>query len=61
LMRTSVRRGSPRTKPMDTSRRWKAGFVGENLEGMPTGGVNLMQMMIQPSLRYSNNPTSNYA
>uniref|UniRef100_A0A915PTG4 Uncharacterized protein n=1 Tax=Setaria digitata TaxID=48799 RepID=A0A915PTG4_9BILA len=28
LMRTSVRRGSPRSKPMDTTRRWKAGFVG---------------------------------
>ncbi|VDN05291.1 unnamed protein product [Thelazia callipaeda] len=143
LMRRSVRRGSPRSKPMDTTRRWKAGFVGgkiiieiqisgstirkeavksisntlikwsetpkisslhlsntlkfycekpnvciialfrsvicknnlpshfnssyvygnvaENLEGMPTGGVNLMQMMIQPSLRHSNNLVNNFA
>ncbi|VIO99844.1 Uncharacterized protein BM_BM10741 [Brugia malayi] len=28
LMQTSVRRGSPRGKPADTTRRWKAGFVG---------------------------------
>ncbi|EFO19093.2 hypothetical protein LOAG_09401 [Loa loa] len=28
LMQTSVRRGSPRNKPIDTTRRWKAGFVG---------------------------------
>uniref|UniRef100_A0A0R3RMR1 PBPe domain-containing protein n=1 Tax=Elaeophora elaphi TaxID=1147741 RepID=A0A0R3RMR1_9BILA len=28
LMQTSVRRGSPRSKPVDTTRRWKAGFVG---------------------------------
>lgn len=37
------------------------GNVAENMEGMPTGGVNLMQMMIQPSLRYGNNPTGNLA
>ncbi|VDK58140.1 unnamed protein product [Anisakis simplex] len=49
LMRTSVRRGSQRGKPADTARRWKAGFVGENMEGVPTGGVNLMQMMLMPS------------
>ncbi|KAM3720842.1 Ribulokinase [Dirofilaria immitis] len=61
LMQTSVRRGSPRGKPMDTTRRWKAGFVGENMEGVPTGGVNLMQMMIQPSLRHSSNLANNYA
>ncbi|VDN50355.1 unnamed protein product [Dracunculus medinensis] len=51
LVRTSVRRGAPRAKGIHTTRRWKAGFICENLEGNATG-VNLMQMMLPPSRNY---------